>query len=111
MTYRRGAGQLAMAAAMLALTTATAAAQGSGSFKLGVVTFLSGPAAESFGVCLAVAPAAEELKKLLILMDCGTPRIFEENKFHYVFRTAAHGAMDNIALARYITKRKLKVSD
>ena len=182
MTYRKGAGRLAMATAMLAFTTATAAAQASGSFKLGVVTFLSGPAAESFGVpagngikvvldamnrggvlpkpydkpgfggltveqllidenggatkqvqelrnayerdqvdavlgyigsgdCLAVAPAAEELKRFLLLMDCGTPRIFEENKFHYVFRSAAHGAMDNVALARYITNRKLKVSD
>ena len=28
------------------------------------------------GDCLAVAPVAEELKKFLILYDCGTPRIF-----------------------------------
>src|SRR5437879_3949908 len=118
-------------------------------FKLGIVTFLSGPAADSFGIparnggqfvvdelnkgtapapydkvgfggmkiepvvldenggatkqvqelrnlyerdnvdvvlgyigsgdCLAVAPIAEELKKMLVLMDCGTPRIFEES--------------------------------
>ena len=47
------------------------------------------------GDCLAVAPAAEEMKKFLILYDCGTPRIFEENKFNYVFRTASHAAMDN----------------
>jgi branched-chain amino acid transport system substrate-binding protein len=40
------------------------------------------------GDCLAVAPVAEELKKFLILYDCGTPRIFEENNFKYVFRTA-----------------------
>ena len=32
------------------------------------------------GDCLAVAPAAEEMKKFLILYDCGTPRIFEDNK-------------------------------
>ena len=30
------------------------------------------------GDCLAVAPAAEEMKKFLILYDCGTPRIFED---------------------------------
>ena len=41
------------------------------------------------GDCLAVAPIAEELKKMLVLMDCGTPRIFEEAKYNYVFRTAA----------------------
>ncbi len=182
MNYRNSAGRLALAAAMLALTGGAAGAQTNGTFKLGVVTFLSGPAAESFGGpagngikvmldainkggvlpkpydkpgfggltvetvmidenggatkqvqelrnayerdqvdaalgyigsgdCLAVAPAAEELKKFLILMDCGTPRIFEENKFHYVFRSAAHGAMDNVALARYIASRKLAVSD
>jgi branched-chain amino acid transport system substrate-binding protein len=63
------------------------------------------------GDCLAVAPIAEELKKMLVLMDCGTPRIFEENKFKYVFRTAAHGAMDNIAMARYLLKRGIKVAD
>ena len=31
----------------------------------------------SSGDCLAVAPAAEEMKKFLLLYDCGTPRIFE----------------------------------
>ena len=59
----------------------------------------------------AVAPAAEQLKKMLVLMDCGTPRIFEENKFKYVFRSAAHGGMDNIAMARYLVKQGLKVAD
>jgi branched-chain amino acid transport system substrate-binding protein len=58
-----------------------------------------------------VAPAAEQLKKMLVLMDCGTPRIFEENKFKYVFRSAAHGGMDNIAMARYLVKQGLKVAD
>ena len=50
------------------------------------------------GDCLAVAPAAEEMKKFLILYDCGTPRIFEDNKLNYVYRTASHAAMDNVAL-------------
>ena len=40
------------------------------------------------GDCLAVAPVAEEMKNFLILYDCGTPRIFEDGKYNYVFRTA-----------------------
>jgi branched-chain amino acid transport system substrate-binding protein len=62
------------------------------------------------GDCLAVAPVAEELKKFLILYDCGTPRIFEDNKYSYVFRTASHAAMDNIALARYLRQRNIKIN-
>jgi branched-chain amino acid transport system substrate-binding protein len=61
------------------------------------------------GDCLAVAPVAEEMKKFLILYDCGTPRIFEDNKYNYVFRTAAHATMDNVALARYLRSRNVKV--
>lgn len=61
------------------------------------------------GDCLAVAPVAEEMKKFLILYDCGTPRIFEDGKYNYVFRTAAHATMDNVALARYIKARNMKV--
>jgi len=159
-------------------TLAAAGVQAQETFKLGIVSFLSGPAAESFGVpavngakvlieafnkgtapapynkvgfggvkiepvyvdenggatkqvqelrnlydrekvdavvgyvgsgdCLAVAPVAEEMKKFLILYDCGTPRIFEDAKYTYVFRTAAHGAMDNVALARYLKARSIK---
>jgi branched-chain amino acid transport system substrate-binding protein len=62
------------------------------------------------GDCLAVAPVAEELKKFLILYDCGTPRIFEDSKYSYVFRTASHAAMDNIALARYLSQRNVKIN-
>jgi branched-chain amino acid transport system substrate-binding protein len=62
------------------------------------------------GDCLAVAPVAEELKKFLILYDCGTPRIFEENNFKYVFRTASHAAMDNVSMVRYLKSRKIPVS-
>ncbi|HET8745699.1 MAG TPA: ABC transporter substrate-binding protein, partial [Ramlibacter sp.] len=61
------------------------------------------------GDCLAVAPVAEEMKKFLILYDCGTPRIFEDGKYAYVFRTAAHATMDNVALARYLKARNIKV--
>jgi branched-chain amino acid transport system substrate-binding protein len=177
-TYRRVITAGAMLAAGL---FAGDAAQAQQTFKVGIVTFLSGPAAESFGVpawnggkvvidalnrgegpgpynkvgfgglkiepvvidenggatkqvqelrnlyqrdnvdfvigyvgsgdCLAVAPAAEELKRLLILYDCGTPRIFEEAKYDYVFRTAAHGTMDNVALARYLKNSNVKVDN
>ena len=61
------------------------------------------------GDCLAVAPVAEEMKRFLILYDCGTPRIFEDNKLQYVFRTASHAAMDNVALARYLKARNVKI--
>src|SRR6202011_5733935 len=170
--------------ALLSAVTATslvlaAPASAQETFKLGIVTFLSGPAADSFGVparngaqyvidqlnkgsapspyekvgfggmkiepviidenggatkqvqelrnlyqrdnvdavigyigsgdCLAVAPIADELKKLLLLFDCGTPRIFEEAKYNYVFRTAAHATMDNVALIRYMKSHNVKM--
>ena len=60
------------------------------------------------GDCLAVAPVAEEMKRFLILYDCGTPRIFEDNKLRYVFRTASHATMDNVALVRYLKARNVK---
>ena len=60
------------------------------------------------GDCLAVAPVAEEMKKFLILYDCGTPRIFEDGKYNYVFRTASHAVMDNVALVRYLKARNIK---
>lgn len=63
------------------------------------------------GDCLAVAPVAEEMKKFLILYDCGTPRIFEDGKYNYVFRTASHAAMDNVALARYLKARNIKAAN
>lgn len=61
------------------------------------------------GDCLAVAPVAEEMKKFLILYDCGTPRIFEDGKYSYVFRTAAHATMDNVSLSRYLKAKNVKV--
>jgi len=60
------------------------------------------------GDCLAVAPVAEELKRFLILYDCGTPRIFEDGRYSYVFRTASHATMDNVALARYLKAHNVK---
>ena len=61
------------------------------------------------GDCLAVAPVAEEMKKFLILYDCGTPRIFEDGKYQYVFRTASHATMDNVALTRYLKAKNIKI--
>jgi branched-chain amino acid transport system substrate-binding protein len=169
----------AVAVPFASLALCTAAAHAQETFKLGIVSFLSGQAAESFGIpavngakvvidafnkgaapapynkpgfggmkiepiyvdenggatkqvqelrnlydrekvdavvgyvgsgdCLAVAPVAEEMKRFLILYDCGTPRIFEDNKLQYVFRTASHAAMDNVALARYLKAKNVKV--
>lgn len=63
----------------------------------------------SSGDCLAVAPVAEEMKRFLILYDCGTPRIFEERQYQYVFRTAATATMDNVSLGRYLKSKGVKV--
>jgi branched-chain amino acid transport system substrate-binding protein len=60
----------------------------------------------SSGDCLAIAPLADELKKLTIFFDCGTPRIFEDASYKYLFRTGAHAAMDNVGAARYLLSRK-----
>ena len=178
--FRRIPCSVALLTAIVATPIAlSATACAEDSFKLGVVTFLSGPAADSFGIparnggqfvidelnkgsapapydkvgfggmkiepvvidenggatkqvqelrnlyerdnvdvvlgfigsgdCLAVAPIAEELKKMLVLMDCGTPRIFEEAKYNYVFRTAAHATMDNVGLIRYMKAKNIKM--
>jgi len=56
----------------------------------------------SSGDCMAIAPVVEELGTLTIFFDCGTPRIFEENSYKYLFRTGPTSTMDNVAAARYI---------
>jgi branched-chain amino acid transport system substrate-binding protein len=56
--------------------------------------------------CLGVSPVAEELKVLTVLFDCGTPRVFEETRYKYVFRTTAHTGIDGIAAARYLLAAK-----
>jgi branched-chain amino acid transport system substrate-binding protein len=60
----------------------------------------------SSGDCLAVAPVAEELKTLTILFDCGTPRVFEEASYKYVFRTRSHATMDAVAGALYLLENR-----
>ena len=59
----------------------------------------------SSGSCLAVAPVAEELKTFTVLFDCGTPRIFEDYDYTYVFRTAAHATAESVGAARYVTEK------
>jgi branched-chain amino acid transport system substrate-binding protein len=58
------------------------------------------------GDCLAVAPVAEELRKITILFDCGTPRIFEDASYRYVFRTRSHATMDAVAGAMYLLESR-----
>jgi branched-chain amino acid transport system substrate-binding protein len=64
----------------------------------------------SSGNCLAVAPVAEELKALTVFFDCGTPRIFEDATYKYVFRSAAHATIDSVAAARYMKAKFPKMS-
>jgi branched-chain amino acid transport system substrate-binding protein len=45
------------------------------------------------------------LKTLTVLSSCGTPRVFEDNNFSYIFRTSANVTMDGVTAARYITTR------
>ncbi len=60
----------------------------------------------SSGDCLAIAPLADELKRLTVFFDCGTPRIFEDASYKYLFRTGATATMDNTAAALYVTEMK-----
>lgn len=57
------------------------------------------------GDCLAIAPVAEELKKLTVLIDCATSRIFEEGGYKYVFRTTTTATHENVAAARYLVEQ------
>ena len=58
----------------------------------------------SSGDCLAVAPVAEEMKKLTVLFDCSTNRVFEEASYKYVFRTTTMATQENVAAARYVAE-------
>ncbi|TMH24991.1 MAG: ABC transporter substrate-binding protein [Betaproteobacteria bacterium] len=60
----------------------------------------------SSGNCLAIAPVAEELKKLTNFFDCGTPRIFEDASYKYVFRTSPTATMDSVGAALYVKDAK-----
>ncbi len=60
----------------------------------------------SSGNCLAIAPVAEELKKFTNFYDCGTPRIFEDGSYKYVFRTSSHATKDSVGAALYVRDAK-----
>jgi len=60
----------------------------------------------SSGSCLAIAPVAEELKKLTNFFDCGTPRIFEDGSYKYVFRTSSTATKDSVGAALYVRDMK-----
>lgn len=60
----------------------------------------------SSGSCLGIAPVAEELKKITVFFDCGTPRIFEDRSYKYVFRTSATATMDSVGAALYVLDMK-----
>jgi branched-chain amino acid transport system substrate-binding protein len=64
----------------------------------------------SSGTCAALTPVAEELKKLTVYAVCGTPRIFEDSKPQYVFRTMSHATSDNVAAALYVKEHFPKIS-
>lgn len=56
--------------------------------------------------CLAVAPVADELERLTIFFDCGSPRLFEENRYKHVFRTRATMVMDAVGAAMYLAETR-----
>jgi branched-chain amino acid transport system substrate-binding protein len=60
----------------------------------------------SSGNCLAIAPVAEELKKFTNFFDCGTPRIFEDASYKYVFRTSSTATKDSVGAALYVKDLK-----
>lgn len=60
----------------------------------------------SSGDAIAIPPVAEELKKLTVIFDAGTPRIFEDASYKYVFRTGATSTMDSVAAAYYVSEGK-----
>jgi branched-chain amino acid transport system substrate-binding protein len=60
----------------------------------------------SSGNCLAIAPVAEELKKFTNFFDCGTPRIFEDAAYKYVFRTSSTATKDSVGAALYVRDTK-----
>jgi branched-chain amino acid transport system substrate-binding protein len=59
----------------------------------------------SSGACLAVAPVAEELKRLTVFFTCGSPRLFEDATHRYVFRTASHSVSDSVGAALYVQEQ------
>ncbi|MBB3988277.1 ABC transporter substrate-binding protein [Sagittula sp. NFXS13] len=67
----------------------------------------------SSGNCKAVAPLAEELQQLTVLVDCGTPQIFESvvTDPTYLFRTGPTGTIDSVGAARYLVDTGVDMSE
>src|SRR5256885_14310635 len=63
----------------------------------------------SSGNCLAIAPVAEELKKFTNFFDCGTPRIFEDASYKYVFRTSSTATQDTVGAALYVKEFRANI--
>ncbi|MGG5822469.1 ABC transporter substrate-binding protein [Falsiroseomonas sp. HW251] len=60
----------------------------------------------SSGSCLACTPLGEELRKVTLLWDCGTQRVFEEKSYTYAFRTQANATPEVLAPLLYLLKTK-----
>jgi branched-chain amino acid transport system substrate-binding protein len=60
----------------------------------------------SSGSCLACTPLSDEMRKLTLLWDCGTQRIFEEGQHPYAFRTQGYGTPEVLAPLLYLLKHK-----
>ncbi len=60
----------------------------------------------SSGSCLACTPLSDELRKVTILWDCGTQRIFEEGRHPFAFRTQANATPEVLAPLLYLLKTK-----
>lgn len=60
----------------------------------------------SSGSCLACTPLSRELNKVMLLWDCGTQRIFEENRWDYAYRTQGYGTSEVLAPLLYLLKTK-----
>ncbi len=69
----------------------------------GVSVILS---AISSGSCLACTPLSRELSKVTILWDCGTQRIFEENRWDFAFRTQGYATPEVLAPLLYLLRKK-----
>ncbi|PIK70030.1 branched-chain amino acid ABC transporter substrate-binding protein [Methylobacterium frigidaeris] len=63
-------------------------------------------AAISSADCIACAPLADELKRPTLLWDCGTQRIFEDNRYNYAFRTQANATPEILSALLYLLKVK-----
>jgi branched-chain amino acid transport system substrate-binding protein len=60
----------------------------------------------SSGSCLACTPLSRELAKVNLLWDCGTQRIFEENRWDYAFRTQGYATPEVLAPLLYLLRKK-----